>query len=293
MKITHGLMGSLVTPFTNGEVDENSLRRLINFLLEQNVDSVSTTLPTGEFTSLNFDEMKKVIEITVDEVNGRVPVCAGTGWSATRETIELSKFAEDVGADGVMPVVPFFVRPMDKGILAHFNELAEKINIPIIVYNGPGRTGVNLKPEVVKELSSLENIVGVKETDREMSQVYKVIQMTEGKVDVMQGWEDLLLPSLALGATGVVSVAASVIGKDIAEMIKAFNKGDLNKAREIHYSILPILDALFCESNPVPLKEALFMMGAIESPEVRKPLMPMLETNREGLKNILSERGYI
>jgi len=293
MKITHGIMGSLVTPFKNGELDEESLRNLVNFLIEKDVDSISTTLPTGEVTSLSFEEIKKVIEIAVDEAGGRVPVCAGTGWSTTKDTVMLSRFAEDAGADAVMPVVPFFVRPMNSGIVEHFKRVAESINIPVIIYNGPGRAGVNLNPSVVEELMPVEGIIGVKETNREMSQVYRVIQLTSGKIDVMQGWEDLYLPSLALGATGLVSVAASIIGKELAELHRYFKEGNVEKAREIHYRILPVVDALFTESNPVPLKEALRIMGVIESSEVRLPLLPVSKENRDRLKQALEAGGYI
>ncbi len=293
MKITHGVMGSLVTPFKDGELDEESLKNLVGFLLEKDVDSISTTLPTGEVTSLSFDEIKRVIEIAVDEAGGKVPVCAGTGWSTTRETIMLSKFAEDAGADAVMPVVPFFVRPMNKGIVEHFRRVAESVNIPVIIYNGPGRAGVNLDPSVVKELLPVDGIVGVKETNREMGQVYRVIQLTSGKIDVMQGWEDLYLPSLALGATGIVSVAASIIGKDLAKLHRYFMEGDVDRAKEIHYRILPVVDALFTESNPVPLKEALYMMGVIDSPEVRLPLLPISDENRNRLKQALESGGYL
>ncbi len=293
MKITHGIMGSLVTPFKNGELDEESLRNLVNFLVEKDVDSISTTLPTGEVTSLSFEEIKKVIEIAVDEAGGRVPVCAGTGWSTTSDTIMLSKFAEDAGANAVMPVVPFFVRPMSSGIVEHFKRVAESINIPVIIYNGPGRAGVNLDPSVVKELLPVEGIIGVKETNREMSQVYRVVQLTSGKIDVMQGWEDLYLPSLALGATGLVSVAASIIGKELAELHRYFMEGNVKKAREIHYRILPVVDALFTESNPVPLKEALQIMGVIDSSEVRLPLLPISKENRDRLKQALEAGGYV
>ena len=287
-----GAIVAIVTPFKNGNIDEEALRELIEIQIEMGTDGIVPCGTTGESATLSHEEHDKVIEITIDAVKKRIPVIAGTGSNSTTEALRLTKHAYEAGADGVLMVCPYYNKPSQEGMYLHFQHVAAEVPIPIILYNIPGRTGINLLPETVQRLSIISNIVGIKEASGSLKQIMDVISLCGSNFDVLSGDDSIALPLMALGGGGVISVASNVVPGDMAGMIDAFTAGSIGKAREIHYKMLPLMDSLFIETNPIPVKAALFMMGMIEY-ELRLPLCPMPPANFEKLKKILSDYGLI
>jgi len=287
-----GAIVAIVTPFKNGRVDEEKLRELIEFQIENGTDGIVPCGTTGESPTLSHEEHDRVIEITVDAVKKRVPVIAGTGSNSTAEALRLTEHAREVGADGALMVCPYYNRPTQEGLYQHYKTVAEKVKIPIIVYNIPGRTGVNLLPETMARLAKVPGIVGTKEASGSLKQMHEVIQLCGPDFAVLSGDDFFTYPLLCLGGHGIISVISNIVPKDMAALVDAFAAGDLQKAKNLHYRMAPLVDSLFIETNPTPVKAALAMMGKIEF-EVRLPLAKMSEANYEKLRKIMINYGLL
>jgi 4-hydroxy-tetrahydrodipicolinate synthase len=287
-----GAIVAIVTPFKNGEVDEEALRELIEFQIENGTDGIVPCGTTGESATLSHDEHDRVIEITVDAVKKRVPVIAGTGSNSTKEAIRLTRHAHDVGADGALMVTPYYNRPTQEGLYQHYKAVAEEVPIAVIPYNVPGRTGTNILPETDARLAKISNIVGIKEASGDLKQISKVIQLCGDDFDVLSGDDFTVLPLLAVGGKGVISVVSNVAPADMSGLVDAFEAGDYAKAREFHFKMWPLMEALFFETNPIPAKAALSMMGKINY-ELRLPLCKMSDANYERLRQVLAGYGLV
>jgi len=287
-----GAFVAIVTPFKNRKVDEESLRNLIEFQIVNGTDGIVPCGTTGESSILSHGEHDRVIEITIDAVKKRVPVIAGTGSNSTEEALRLTKHAHEAGADGALMVCPYYNRPTQEGLYQHYKTIAESVPIPIVPYNIPSRTGVNLLPETVARLSKISNIVGIKEASGSLKQMQDVISLCGKDFDVLSGDDFFTLPLLMLGGKGVISVISNVAPADMASMIDAFSGGKIGRARQLHDKMTPLIDALFLETNPVPVKAALAMMGKI-SYDVRLPLYKMSDSNYEKLKSAMKNYGLI
>lgn len=287
-----GAIVAIVTPFKNGRVDEEKLRELIEFQIENGTDGIVPCGTTGESPTLSHEEHDRVIEITVDAVKKRVPVIAGTGSNSTAEALRLTEHAREVGADGALMVCPYYNRPTQEGLYQHYKTVAEKVKIPIIVYNIPGRTGVNLLPETMARLAKVPGIVGTKEASGSLKQMHEVIQLCGPDFAVLSGDDFFTYPLLCLGGHGIISVVSNIVPGDMAALVDAFAAGDLQKAKNLHYRMAPLVDSLFIETNPTPVKAALAMMGKIEY-EVRLPLTKMSEANYEKLRKIMINYGLL
>jgi len=287
-----GAIVAIVTPFKKGKVDEETLRDLIEFQIANGTDGIVPCGTTGESSTLSHEEHDRIIEITIDAAKKRVPVIAGTGSNSTGEALRLTKHAYDAGADGVLIVCPYYNRPTQEGLYQHYKIIAESIPIPIVPYNIPGRTGVNLMPETVARLAKISNIVGIKEASGSLKQMQDVISLCGENFDVLSGDDFFTLPLLLLGGKGVISVISNVAPADMASMVDAFEGGDIRRTRQLHNKMVPLIDALFLETNPVPVKAALAMMGKI-SYDVRLPLYKMSDSNYEKLKSAMKNYGLI
>jgi len=287
-----GALVAIVTPFRNGKVDEQALRKLIEEQIAAGTDGIVPCGTTGESTTLSHEEHDRVIEITIDAVRKRVPVIAGTGSNSTAEALRLTRHAWEAGADGALLVCPYYNRPTQEGLYQHYRTIAEEVPIPIVIYNIPGRTGTNLLPETLARLAEIKNIVGVKEASGSLKQMSDVIQLCGSDFDVLSGDDIFTLPLLAIGGKGVISVISNVVPADMAEMVDVFATGDLEQARALHYRMAPLIGVLFIETNPIPVKAALAMMGKIEY-ELRLPLCPMSEKNEGTLKKVMQDYGLI
>jgi 4-hydroxy-tetrahydrodipicolinate synthase len=287
----------LITPFKDDfSLDVDGLRRLINYLIEEEkVDGLVPCGTTGESPTLDYEEHNKVIEITIKEARGRVPVIAGTGSNSTQEAIMMTKHAEDVGADATLQVGPYYNKPTMDGMLAHFEAIAKNTKLPILIYNIPGRTGKNIEPQTLIKLSEIDNIVGLKDACGDITQTMDIIAGTKrkGKTFYVLSGEDALTYSLmALGGDGVICAVGNVIGREYTAMCQLIKEGKWLEAREIHYKTLPLVKTLFIETNPVPIKEAMQMMGLPAGPP-RLPLVPMRPANRERLRQDLIDVGRL
>lgn len=287
-----GAIVALVTPFKQGRVDEESLRALIEMQINNGTDGIVPCGTTGESATLSHEEHDRVIEITIEAVKKRVPVIAGTGSNSTAEALRLTRHAHEAGADGVLMVTPYYNKPTQEGMYQHFKTIAEQVPIPVVLYNVPGRTGTNLLPETVLRLANVPNIVGIKEASGSMKQIMDVINLCPNDFSVLSGDDAVALPVMAMGGKGIISVLSNVAPADMAAMVDAYQAGDMDKARSIHYRILALMDAMFIETNPIPVKAALAMMGMI-SYELRLPLCRMSKANEEKLEKILSAYGLL
>lgn len=287
-----GSLVAIVTPFKDGSVDEKALRDLIEFQIENGTSGIVPCGTTGESATLSHEEHEKVIEITIDAVGGRVPVIAGTGSNSTEEAIMLTRHAKDAGADAALMISPYYNKPTQEGLYLHFKKIAKEVDIPIIVYNVPSRTGSNMLPETVARLSEIKNIVGIKEASGSLQQISDVIALCDPAFALLSGDDFIVLPILSVGGKGVISVVANVAPKDMADLIVSFEKGDLKKASSLHYRLRPLNDAMFYETNPIPVKKALALMGKVED-EIRLPLSKMSEKNEEKLKAVMKDYGLI
>lgn len=287
----------LVTPFKeDGSIDEPGLRKLVNHLIEvEGVDGLVPCGTTGESPTLSHEEHGRVVEIVVKEARGRVPVIAGTGSNSTKEAIEMTLHAEAAGADATLQVCPYYNKPTQEGLLAHFRAVAEATRLPVVLYNIPGRTGRNIEPDTVIKLSEIENIIGIKDACGDLTQTMRILEATRNRAKpfyVLSGEDALTFPMMALGGHGVICAVGNVIGREYREMVHLMLEGRVPEAREIHYRTLPVVRALFLETNPVPVKEALNMMGLPAGP-LRLPLTPMNQANRELLRRALEEIGRL
>jgi len=285
-----GSMVALVTPFKNGKIDFGTLRKLVDFHLASGTDVIVPCGTTGESATMSHDEHKSVLSFVVDHVKGRVPVICGAGSNNTEEAIELVRHAKKIGGNGVLVVTPYYNKPTQEGLFRHYEYLAKKVDIPFVLYNVPGRTGVSISPETVARLSKIDNIVAIKEASGSLDQVSQILSLCP--ITVLSGEDSLTLPMLSLGAQGAISVTANVVPDLSRRMIHAYLEGDIEEARELHYRMLGLAKVLFIETNPIPVKAALAMMGKIRE-EYRLPLCSMSKDNKEKLRKVLLELGVL
>lgn len=288
-----GSIVPIITPFKNGAVDYESLTKLINWQIENGSHGISVTGTTGEPTSLTFDERQQVIKVAKEAVNKRVPFVPGTGSTNHAETIELSKYAQSIGCDAILVITPYYNRPSQQGLFMHFDAVAKNVDLPVILYNIPGRSAVNLEVDTVARLHEAnKNIIGVKESNKDFEHINRLIQKMGRDFLVYSGIELLCYPILAIGGAGYVSATGNLMPKEVAQLYDLVVADKWKEAQDLHYYMMTLNDAIFMEINPVPVKAALGMMGKI-SPEVRLPLSPLSDANREKLKKILQDYKLI
>ncbi|HCC53430.1 MAG TPA: 4-hydroxy-tetrahydrodipicolinate synthase [Desulfobulbaceae bacterium] len=288
-----GAFVAIVTPFIDGKLDEQGLQDLIEFQIAGGTHGIVPCGTTGESATMSHAEHRRVVELTVKTVAGRVPVLAGTGSNSTSESIELTRAAKEAGADGALMITPYYNKPSQEGLYQHFKAVAEAVDIPIILYNVPSRTAVNMLPETVARCAQIANIVGVKEATADLNQISQVIRLCPKGFAVMSGDDFTSMPTVMIGGTGVISVTSNVAPRDMAAMMDAALAGDIAKAQELHYKLLPLIQAMFIDTNPVPAKTALAMMGKIKSGWPRLPLYKMNEVNEGKLQKVLTAYGLV
>jgi 4-hydroxy-tetrahydrodipicolinate synthase len=288
-----GTYTAIVTPFDNGKIDEAALIKLVRMQIKAGVEGIVPVGTTGESPTLDYDEHVRVIELVVKAAAGRVKVLAGTGSNSTKEAIHLTQRAEEVGADGSLQVAPYYNKPSQEGLFQHFREIARKTRLPIVLYSIPGRCGIEIGVDTVKRLAvACKNIVGIKEAGGNADRVSQLRAACGPKFEILSGDDSLTLPFMAVGAQGVISVASNVIPRQVGDMVRAFAKGDVAGAQRLHARYYPVFKDLFIETNPVPTKGALAMMGLIDE-QVRLPLVPLADANRAKLKNVLKGCGIL
>ena len=287
-----GSIVAIVTPFKDGKVDEEAYRKLIEFQIENGTSAIVPCGTTGESATLSMEEHARVIEIAIEAVNKRVPVIAGTGGNSTQEAIELTEHAKKVGADATLQVTPYYNKPTQEGLYQHFKAIAQAVPLPQVLYNVPGRTSVNMLPETVARLAELPEVVAIKEASGSLGQMAEVVRLAGDKITLLSGDDNLTLPVLAIGGKGVVSVVANIVPKDNADMVKAWEEGDVKKATELYYKLLPLCQAMFYETNPIPVKTSLALMGKTTD-EFRLPMCSMGSANLDRLKKALQDYGLI
>ena len=285
-----GSIVALVTPFKQGELDEKALRDLVEFHIAEGTNAIVPCGTTGESATLSHEEHCRVIEIVINQAKKRVPVIAGAGSNSTKEAVFLTEHAKKSGADAVLSITPYYNKPTQAGLYQHFKTIAEQVDIPIVLYNVPGRTGVNMLPDTVIELSKIKNIVGVKEASGSLDQAGAILQHTDNSFDVISGEDSLTFPMMAMGAKGVISVTANVAPKKMAQMCKAVLENNMIEARKLHYELIDLSKAVFYETNPIPAKKAVYLIGLIEN-EIRLPLVEMTKENTEKLKTVMKNLG--
>jgi 4-hydroxy-tetrahydrodipicolinate synthase len=284
----NGALSAIVTPFRDGAVDESALRELIEWQIQSGVDGIVPCGSTGESPTLSHAEHEQVIKVAVQQARRRVPVLAGTGSNSTAETIRLTIFAREIGADGALLVSPYYNKPTQEGIVKHYQAIAASVDLPLLVYNIPGRTGSNILPETFARLCEIKNIVGVKEASGSIDQVSEIFRLCGNRLTVLSGDDAMTLPIMALGGKGVIAVISNVTPREVHELAAAALEGDFVRAREIHFKLLPLMHALFLETNPIPVKQALAFMGKC-SGELRLPLTPMSPVASEKLRAAMKE----
>jgi 4-hydroxy-tetrahydrodipicolinate synthase len=288
-----GSFVAMVTPFRNGQVDEAKLRELVEFHVANGTDGLVPCGTTGESPGLNHDEHHRVVEIVIEAARGRIRVVAGTGSNSTAEAIELTKHAERAGAAGALVVNPYYNKPTQEGLYRHFRAVAESVAIPIVVYNIQSRTAVNVETDTLARLArDVRNVVGVKEASGSLDQMSQVIAACGPDFSVLSGDDNITLPLLAIGGSGVISVIANIVPREIADLVHAALDGDWKRARDLHYRLFPLARAAFLETNPIPIKEAMAMAGMLE-PEFRLPMCRMSDANREKLRAILKSYALV
>lgn len=287
-----GSIVAIVTPFKNGKIDEESYRKLIEFQIENGTSAIVPCGTTGESATLGMEEHNRVIDICIDAVKKRVPVIAGTGGNSTGEAIELTEHAKKSGADASLQVTPYYNKPTQEGLYQHFKAIAKAVALPQVLYNVPGRTSVNMLPQTVARLAELPEIVAIKEASGNLGQMAEIIQLAGDKITLLSGDDNVTLPVLAIGGKGVVSVVANIVPKDTADMVKAYEEGQVDRAKELFYRLFPLCQAMFYETNPIPVKTSLALMGKIDG-EMRLPLCPMAPANLEKLKTALKDYGLL
>jgi 4-hydroxy-tetrahydrodipicolinate synthase len=288
----NGALSAIITPLRDGAVDEPALRELIEWQIENGVDGIVPCGSTGESATLSHPEHERVIKITVEQTRKRVPVVAGTGSNCTAEAIRLTSFAREVGADGALLVSPYYNKPTQDGIVRHYRAIAQSVPLPLIVYNIPGRTGSSVLPETLAQLADVPNIVAVKEASGSMDQASDIRRLCGERLSILSGDDSLTLPLIALGAKGVISVITNVMPRETHELAQAALAGDFARARELHYKMLPLMRALFLETNPIPVKYAASLMGKCTA-ELRMPLTTMSPGPAEKLRGVMKELRLI
>ena len=284
-----GSIVALVTPFKDGKVDEASLRNLIKWHLQEGTHGILVLGTTGEAVTVDLEERKRVMEIALEEAKGKVPLIVGTGTNDTQKVLKYTKLAEEMGFDAALMVTPYYNKPTQNGLYEHYSYIAKNTNIPIILYNVPGRTSVNLLPETTAKLSQIKNIVAIKEACGDIKQVTELLLKCPKDFTILSGDDFTAYATVMLGGKGVISVAANVMPREMSQLMESALNGDVAKAQELNLKLYPLYKAMFVETNPVPAKAALWLMGKIETPEVRLPLSQLSEKSLETLKTILKE----
>ena len=293
MSIFRGAFVAIVTPFVDGQVDEQGLIDLIEFHIANGTNGIVPCGTTGESATLSHEEHHRVVELTVKTVNGRVPVVAGSGSNSTSEAINLTRHAKEAGVDGVLMVSPYYNKPSQEGLYQHYKAVAEAVDVPIILYNVPSRTSSNILPQTVARLAQINNIVGIKEATADLNQISEVIRLCPADFSVLSGDDFTSMPTVLIGGTGVISVTSNVAPRDMAEMMEAALAGDVAKAKQMHYKLFPLMQAMFYDTNPVPAKKSLELMGKIKSGTPRLPLCSIDDDNLTRLKGALSDYGLV
>jgi 4-hydroxy-tetrahydrodipicolinate synthase len=287
-----GTFTALVTPFRNGEVDVEALEGMVEFQIEHGVSGLVPCGTTGETPAMSEEEDRVVVETVVRVAAGRVPVVAGTGSNSTDMAIKYTKMAQEVGADGSLQVAPYYNKPTQEGLYRHFAAIAESTDLPLILYNIPGRTSVTISAETMARLAEIPNIVGVKDSTLSMNMISDVISLCGEEFDVLSGDDPMTLPLISLGGVGVISVASNVAPGAVSDMVKALLEGDFDRGRELHYELLPLFRALFVETNPIPVKTAASLLGLC-SDEMRLPLIPMGGENLRLLQETMDRSAHL
>jgi len=286
-----GTLVALVTPFSGGQVDYDAIRRLVDWHIEQGTDGLVPVGTTGESPTVDVDEHKKIIETVVQRAGGRVPVIAGTGGNATAEAIELTRFARDAGADGSLQVCPYYNKPTQEGLWEHFAAIARACDLPMILYNIPGRTAVSMTPETVARLAELDQVVCIKEATGSMDQTSEILARCD--LTVLSGDDSLTLPLMAIGARGVISVVANLVPQDVKRLTDAMLAGDVETARDAHRRLFPLCRAMFVETNPIPIKTAMKWAGLLDSDERRLPLTDLSPASADALRQVMTDYGLL
>jgi 4-hydroxy-tetrahydrodipicolinate synthase len=287
-----GSLVAIVTPFKNDKLDERAFGDLIEWQIKNGTNGIVPCGTTGESATLTHEEHHRVVKLSVEVAKRRVPVIAGTGSNSTDEAISLTKHAKEAGADGALLITPYYNKPTQEGLYRHYKAVAEAVEIPQILYNIPSRTGVNMLPATVARLAVMKNIVGIKEGSGSVQQASEIAQTCGDRLTVLAGDDALTLPMMAVGAKGVITVTANVMPKEMAQLVASFLAGRIEEARQLHFKLSPLFAALFYETNPIPVKEALGMMGKID-PELRLPLCAMGTDNRNQLTRVMKEMRLI
>lgn len=288
-----GSIVAIVTPFRDDKIDEQKLKELIEFQIKNGTSGIVPCGTTGESATLSFEEHERVIELAIKHAKKRVPVIAGTGSNSTQEAIMLTRHAAKIGADASLQVSPYYNRPTQNGLYEHFKAIAKAVDIPIILYNIASRTGVNIEPETIAKLAcECKNIAGVKEASGSLDQMSRIKALCPKNFALISGDDSLTLPVLSIGGTGVISVVANIVPADVADLVSAFEKGDIKKAQELHYKLLPLIKAMFIETNPICVKTAMGLLGMCE-PDLRLPMCAMSEENLGKLKKELRDYGLL
>ena len=287
-----GAFTALITPFKNGEVDVEALESLVEFQIRQGIDGLVPCGTTGETPALSEEEDRLVVETVVGVANGRVPVVAGTGSNSTGMAIKYTRMAEKAGADGSLQVAPYYNKPTQEGLFRHFSAIAENTDLPLLLYNIPGRTSVTIDPETMTRLADISNVVGVKDSTLSMNMISDIKYFCGEDFDILSGDDPMTLPLIALGGTGVISVASNVAPAAVSDMVRALISGDWDRGRELHYELLPLFRALFLEVNPIPVKAAASLLGLC-SDEMRLPLIPMSGENLHKLQEVMENTPHL
>jgi 4-hydroxy-tetrahydrodipicolinate synthase len=288
----YGAFTALITPFTSNGIDETAYKKLIDWQIAQGIHGLVPCGTTGESPTLSEKEHEHVIELCVQAVGKRIPVIAGTGSNSTAEAVHMTKHAAKLGADGALVVTPYYNKPTNKGVYLHYKAVSESADIPIILYNIAGRTGKNIEPDLMARLAGIKNIIGVKEASGNLEQMKKIRELCPKDFLLISGDDALTLPILSMGGVGIISVASNIVPKDVAELVNVFNKGDKARAQAINAKLLPLVEALFIETNPIPVKTAASLMGLCNG-SLRLPMCDMEEADLAKLKQALKAYGLI
>ena len=285
-----GSFVAIVTPFKNGKIDEKKFEQLVEFQIKNGTDGIVPAGCTGEAATFSHQEQKRFVKLAVEIADGRVPVIGGAGSNNTAEAISLTKQAKSAGCDAVLSITPYYNKPTPEGQYRHYEAIAKSVDIPIMLYNVPSRTGISIKPETVARLSKIDNVVSIKEASGSLDQVSQILSLCD--INVLSGDDSLTLPMMVIGATGVVSVVANIIPKEVHDMVFNFLEGNIKKAKRLHYAILPLCKAMFIETNPIPVKTSMKAMKRLNG-QMRLPLCGMMKDNEAKLKAALKAYGLI
>ncbi|MFH1479307.1 MAG: 4-hydroxy-tetrahydrodipicolinate synthase [Candidatus Omnitrophota bacterium] len=288
-----GSMVAIITPFKKNKIDEKKLSELVEFHIKNGTSAIVPCGTTGESATLSIEEHERVIDIVIEAASKKSAVIAGAGSNNTEEAIELTRHAKEAGADATLHITPYYNKPTQEGIYRHLSKIAAEVDLPLIAYNIQSRTGVNILPETMARLSKVKNIVGVKEASGNLEQMAKIYALCGKGFDLISGDDNLTLPLLAIGGVGVISVVSNIAPKDVSSMVSKFKKGDIEGARALHYKLFPLVNAMFIETNPIPVKTAMKLLGMIDEGDLRLPMCEMSRENLEILKKALKDYGLL